>query len=159
MLPPFDGSRKFERTCWPSFAASCPKVPVVATSADVQINQHTPAAATWLVHALQALDAKDVGAYTGFMAGDFEVTCNNVELGMQGRDAVRDILAKFWPSLGTLEHDQLDIYGKGRNLVPEALNHDTTTMIRAVAWMERNDAPEITSLRVYNDLSPLWSES
>ena len=50
-----------------------------------------------------------------------------------------------------LEHDELNIYGTDRNLVPEALNYYTTTdgrevTIRAVAWIDRDETGEVTSL-------------
>ena len=45
-----------------------------------------------------------------------------------------------------------------------SMNHDTTTdgrevTIRAVAWIDRNEAGEVTSLRAYKDQSLLWFQS
>jgi ketosteroid isomerase-like protein len=135
----------------------------VATFQNVRINQLGPEATRWLHEVLTALDAKDVDAYTGFMADDVEVSFNNGEMTMRGRDAVRDGLARFWQSFGTLTHDELNIYGTDRNLVHEALNYYTTldgreVTIRAVAWVDRDDDGNIVSLRIYNDQSPLWDQ-
>jgi len=133
----------------------------VATLDNVRINQLSDEGTAWLQSILTTLDAKDVDAYTGFMADDVEVTFNNGDMTMRGRDAVRDGLAEFWQSFGTLRHDELNIYGTDRNLVHEALNYYTTldgrdVTIRAVAWIDRNDDGEVMSMRIYNDQSPLF---
>jgi len=134
----------------------------MTTLANVRINQLGHDATAWLTRVLQALDDKDVDAYTSFMADDVEVLFNNGDMAMRRRDAVREGLAAFWQSFGSLEHDELNIYGSDANLVHEALNHYTTldgrsVTIRAVAWIDRNASGEITSLRVYNDQSPLFA--
>lgn len=136
----------------------------MASLANVRINQLSSAATAWLQEVLQALDAKDVDGYTAFMADDVEVTFNNGDMSMRGRDAVRDGLSQFWQSFGTIEHEELNIYGTDHHLVHEALNHYTTldgrgVTLRAVAWIDRDDDGMVTSLRVYNDQSPLWSQS
>jgi ketosteroid isomerase-like protein len=134
----------------------------VATLKNARINQLGPEATRWLHQVLTALDAKDLEAYTGFMADDVEVSFNNGEMTMRGRDTVREGLGQFWSSFGTLEHDELNIYGTDRNFVHEALNYYTTVdgrevTVRAVAWIDRNDDGDVVSLRVYNDQSPLWN--
>lgn len=136
----------------------------MTTLENVRINQLSPRASDWLMQVLQALDAKDVESYTKFMADDVEVSFNNGDMTMRGREVVRDGLASFWASFGALEHEELNIYGTDRNLVHEALNHYTTldgrqVTIRAVAWIDRNEDGQITSLRVYNDQAPLWSQA
>lgn len=133
----------------------------MATLDNVRINQLSDEGTAWLQSILTTLDAKDVDAYTGFMADDVEVTFNNGDMTMRGRDAVSDGLAEFWQSFGTLRHDELNIYGTDRNLVHEARNYYTTldgrdVTIRAVAWIDRNDDGEVMSLRIYNDQSPLF---
>ena len=75
---------------------------------------------------------------------------------------MRDGLTKFWQGF-TFEHDELNIYGNDRNLVHEALNYCTITdgrkvTIRAVVWIDRNEAGEVTSLRVYNGQSLVWAQ-
>lgn len=134
----------------------------MATLANVRINQLSTEATSWLEQVLQALDTKDISAYASFMASDVEVTFNNGDMSMRGRDAVIDGLSQFWQSFGALEHDELNIYGTDRNLVHEALNRYTTldgrdVTIRAVAWIDRDDDGQIASLRVYNDQSPLFA--
>ena len=130
---------------------------------NVRINQLSTAATGWLRQVLQALDAKNVDAYTSFMSDDVEILFNNGEMAMRGRDAVRAGLTQFWQSFGTLEHDEINIYGTDHNLVHEALNYYTTldgrkVTVRAVAWIDRDDAGHVVSLRVYNDQSPLWNQ-
>jgi len=67
---------------------------------NVRINQLSPDAIAWLTRVLHALDAKDVDAYTRFMADDVEVLFNNGDVSMRGRDAVREGLAAFWQASG-----------------------------------------------------------
>lgn len=74
---------------------------------------------------------------------------------------MREGLSQYWQGFGTLRHTELNIYGNDRNFVHEALNHYTTldgreVTLRAVAWIDRNDAGEIVEVRVYSDQSPLW---
>ena len=130
----------------------------------VRINQLGEETTGWLRAVLTALDAKDVDAYTAVMADDVEVVFNNGDMAMRGREVVRDGLAEFWQSFDTLAHEELNIYGTDRNFVHEALNHYTTldgrrVTVRAVAWIDRDDEGRISSLRVYNDQSPLWSSA
>lgn len=129
--------------------------------ANIRFNQLSLTATSWLREVLKALDAKDIDAYVQFMASDVEVIFNNGDMTMRGRDAVRDGLARYWQSFGTLQHEELNIYGTDLNFVHEALNHYKTldgraVTIRAVAWIDRNHKGEIVSLRVYNDQSPLF---
>lgn len=136
----------------------------MATMENLRINQLSDDATTWLNDVLTALDDKDVEAYTAFMADDVEVTFNNGDMSMRGRDVVRDGLGEFWQSFGTLQHDELNVYGTDDNFVHEALNHYTTldgkdVTIRAVAWIDRNRNGRITSVRIYNDQSPLLDDS
>lgn len=133
----------------------------MATFEHVRTNQLSDLATAWLAQVLNALDDKDVDAYTAFMADDVEVTFNNGDMAMSGRDAVRQGLAEFWKSFGTVRHDELNIYGDDHRFVHEALNDYITldgrdVTIRAVAWIDRNDDGQITSLRIYHDQRPLF---
>lgn len=135
----------------------------MATFEHVHINQLSDEASAWLQTVLDALDAKDVDAYTSFMADDVKVIFNNGDMTMRGRAAVRDGLDQFWQSFGTLAHDELNVYGTDRNFVHEALNYYTSldgreVIVRAVAWIDRDDGGLVTSLRIYNDQSPLWGD-
>lgn len=135
----------------------------MATFQNVRINQLGPEATRWLHEVLTALDAKDVDAYTGFMADDVEVSFNNGDMTMRGRDAVRDGLAQFWQSFGTLAHDELNIDGTDRNLVHESaqLLHDARRAggdHSGGGMVDRDDDGNVVSLRIYNDQSPLWDQ-
>ena len=129
----------------------------------VRINQLDAATTDWLADLVRILDAKDVDAYVARMADDVEVVFNNGDVSMRGREDVRAGLREFWRSFGTLEHEELNLYGGARHLVHEALNHYTTldgraVTLRAVAWIDRDDDGLVTSLRVYSDQSPLWAQ-
>lgn len=130
--------------------------------ANVRTNQLSAAATAWLTDVLGALDAKDVDAYTAYMADDVEVLFNNGDFRMRGREQVRDGLARYWQGFGTLRHEELNVYGTDDRFVHEALNHYTTldgraVTLRAVAWIDRDGDGRIVSLRVYSDQTPLWS--
>lgn len=134
----------------------------MTTLENVRINQLSPQGTAWLEQVLKSLDAKDVDAYVGYLADDVEVLFNNGDMTMRGRDQVREGLRQFWRSFGTLEHDELNIYGTDRNLVHEALNYYRTldgrdVTVRAVAWLDRNDDGLIASMRIYNDQSPVFT--
>lgn len=134
----------------------------MAALSTARINQLSPRGTAWLQELLDTLDAKDLDAYTGRMSDDVEVVFNNGEMAMRGREAVRQGLRAFWQSFGSLEHEELNIYGTDDHFVHEALNHYTTldgrrVTIRAVAWIDRDAEGRVTSLRVYNDQSPLWA--
>ena len=129
----------------------------------VRINQLDAATTDWLADLVRILDAKDVDAYVARMADDVEVVFNNGDVSMRGREDVRAGLREFWRSFGTMEHEELNLYGGARHLVHEALNHYTTldgraVTLRAVAWIDRDDDGLVTSLRVYSDQSPLWAQ-
>ncbi len=130
----------------------------------VRINQLSPEGTAWLEEVISILDAKDVDAYTSYLADDVDVLFNNGEMAMHGRDNVREGLRQFWAGFGTLEHDELNIYGTDDHLVHEALNHYTTldgrqVTVRAVAWLDRDNSGQITSMRIYSDQSPVFSDA
>lgn len=134
----------------------------VTTLDNVRINQLSDDGTAWLEQVLRTLDAKDVDAYVGYLAEDVEVLFNNGDMAMRGREEVREGLRRFWQSFGTLEHEELNIYGTDRNLVHEALNHYRTldgraVTVRAVAWLDRDEDGRITSMRIYNDQSPVFA--
>lgn len=127
----------------------------------LRTNQLSPTATRWLETLITTLDAKDLDAYILFMASDVEVIFNNGDTTMRGREAVRTGLAQFWQSFGSLQHEELNIYGTDRCFVHEALNHYTTldgreVVLRAVACVDRDAEGRIVSLRVYGDQSPLF---
>lgn len=131
--------------------------------ASLRTNQLSPPATAWLTQVLTALDAKDVSAYTAFMAPGVTMSFNNGDMTLRGVDAVRAGLAQFWQSFGRLRHEELNIYGTDQRFVHEARNHYTTldgreVVVRAVAWIDRNAEGEIEEVRVYNDQSPLWKD-
>jgi hypothetical protein len=64
----------------------------------------------------------------------------------------------------SLLHEPLNIYGNDRHFVLEALNHyddtdGTRFTVRATAWTDRGDDGLVTSVRLYQDLSPLYARS
>ncbi len=119
---------------------------------------------SWYQRYLEALDAYDVERYAAFLAPDVAVQFGNAEP-MTGLAAVTGGLAGFWQSIRdmgfTLLHEPLNIYGTDERFVLEALNHydapdGRRVTVRAVAFTERDGAGQVTSVRLYQDLSPLY---
>lgn len=129
--------------------------------ASVRINQLTPPATAWLARVLTALDAKDIDAYTSFITPTCKITFNNGTPTLQGLDDIRTGLSGFWATFGTLRHEELNIYGTDHNFVHEALNYYTTldgreVVLRAVAFVDRDEEGKMEAARIYSDQSPLW---
>lgn len=127
----------------------------------LRINQLSPPATQWLLSVLSALDAKDLSLYLTFLSPSVTIIFNNGELTLNGLDAAREGLARFWQSFATIRHEEMNIYGTDRNFVHEALNHYTaldgrSVTVRAVAFVDRDQEGRIEGLRVYGDQTPLW---
>lgn len=133
----------------------------------LQVNQLSTAGWEWYQQYLAALDAYDVDGYLSFLAPDVAIQFNN-EDPMTGLEAARQGLGGFWGSITamgySLLHEPLNIYGADDHLVLEALNHYTTRdgrriTVRATAWTDRNLDGQVTSVRLYQDVSPLCAPS
>jgi hypothetical protein len=128
---------------------------------NLRVNQLSPVAFRSYLDYLRAMDAKDLGAYGGFLADDVVLQMNNDDA-MVGKQAVLDGLSRYWPSFGTIEHDLLNIYGDDDRFVLEALNHYTAlderkVTLRAVAFTDRDRGGLVESVRLYTDTGPLFS--
>lgn len=120
---------------------------------------------SWYQDYLDALDAYDIDRYTEFLADDVSVQFNNDEP-MVGREVAAQGLGQFWSSISgmgfTLLHEPLNIYGSDHAFVLEALNHydkpeaDRIT-VRAAAFTDRGEDGKVTSVRLYQDVSPLFA--
>ena len=127
----------------------------------LRINQLSPEGYAWYLAYLEALDSRNIKAYSHFLAEDCAMQSNN-NLTIQGKAAIAQFLTDYWRSFATLEHDLLNIYGSDSAFVLEALNHykrndgkDVT--LRAVAFTDRNEAGLVTSVRFYTDVTPLFA--
>ena len=127
----------------------------------VRINQLSDDGYAWYLDYLSVLDSKDIDAYAQRLATDVELVMNNNDP-IVGRDAVAAGLGAYWQSFGALEHELINLYGTDHAFVLEALNHYTThdgrqVSLRAVAFTDRNDDGEVTSVRLYTDTTPLFT--
>jgi ketosteroid isomerase-like protein len=114
---------------------------------------------------LAVLDDYDVDGFAAFLADDVSVQFNNDDP-MTGIGTVVAGLGGFWASIQdmgySLVHEPINIYGADDRYVLEALNHyehaerDRIT-IRAVAFTDKNPDGKVTSIRIYQDLSPLYA--
>ena len=127
----------------------------------LRVNQLSPEGYAWYLRYLAALDAGDVARYGTFLAEECELRFNNADP-VRGRDAVLGGLGQYWKSFAALEHELLNIYGNDQAFMLEALNHyrrhdRQPVTLRAVALTDRNEAGEVTSVRLYTDTGPLFA--
>ncbi len=131
----------------------------------LRINQLSSDGWAWYRKYLDVLDAYDVEGYAGFLADDVQVQFNNDEP-LTGLVTARQGLRQFWGSITgmgyVLLHEPLNIYGDDQHFVLEALNHydkpgSPRVTVRATAWTDRDDDGKVTAVRLYQDLSPLYS--
>ena len=81
---------------------------------------------------------------------------------MNGKDTVLQGLGYYWQSFERVEHDLTNIYGTDRTYVLEALNHyvrkdGMKVTIKAVAFTDLDENGFIKSVRIYQDVSPVFS--
>ncbi|MGY1670866.1 nuclear transport factor 2 family protein [Geodermatophilus sp. SYSU D00710] len=130
----------------------------------LRVNQLSAAGWEWYQQYLAALDAYDLERYSSFLSPDVSIQFNNDEP-MVGREVAAKGLDQFWGSVTamgyTLVHEPLNVYGDDHRFVLEALNHydgadGRRVTVRATAWTDRGDDGAVTSVRLYQDLSPLY---
>ena len=130
----------------------------------LRVNQLSAAGWQWYQRYLSALDAYDLDEYSTFLSPEVSVQFNN-DAPLQGIDVAGKGLGGFWASVTAmgyrLLHEPLNIYGDDRRFVLEALNHYDTgdgrrITVRATAWTDRDDDGKVVSVRLYQDLSPLY---
>jgi ketosteroid isomerase-like protein len=128
---------------------------------NLRVNQLTAKAYENYLAYLNAIDTKDVEAYGKFLADNITVQFNNDEP-MQGKQAVLQGLGYYWQSFDSVEHDLTNIYGTDHTYVLEALNHyvrkdEKKTTVKAVAFTDLDERGLAKSVRIYQDVSPVFS--
>ncbi|QPH54627.1 nuclear transport factor 2 family protein [Pontivivens ytuae] len=131
-------------------------------TSNLRINQLSDDAYRSYLQYLEALDAKDIDAYATFLADDVSIQFGNAPA-VEGKEAVVGMLAGYWQSFRSIEHDLTNIYGTDRAYVLEALNHyerhdGRKVTVRAVAFTDRGEDGLVTSIRVFGDTSPVFEE-
>lgn len=127
----------------------------------LRCNQLSAGAWKWYQRYLAALDAKDLPRYAQFLAADCMLQFNSAPA-VSGKTAITGLLDAYWRSFGELRHEPLNIYGEDRRFVLEALNHYTrldgrAVTVRAVAFTDRDEAGQVTSVRLYADTAELFA--
>jgi ketosteroid isomerase-like protein len=131
----------------------------------LRVNQLSDAGWTWYQDYLDALDAYDLDRYAAFLADDVSIQFNN-DAPLQGKDVATQGLAQFWGAISgmgfALLHEPLNIYGTDTTYVLEALNHydrpgQERITVRAAAFTDRGEDGKVTSVRLYQDVSPLFA--
>ncbi len=130
----------------------------------LRTNRLTTDGWAWYQDYLTALDAYDLDRYAAFLAPEVPVQFNNDEP-LTGLHTAKAGLDQFWSSITAmgykLHHEPLSIYGTDLRFVLEALNHYDTPggrriTIRATAFTDRDPTGKVTSVRLYQDVSPLY---
>ncbi len=128
---------------------------------NLRMNQLSPEAYETYLAYLSALDARDVEAYGEFLADDVSIQFGNAEP-VVGKATVKAMLADYWQSFASIEHDLINIYGTDKNYVLEADNHyerhdGKHVTVRAVAFTDRDNDGQVKSVRIYGDTSPIFA--
>jgi hypothetical protein len=85
---------------------------------------------------------------------------------MHGKDVAKAGLGQFWGAVSgmgfTLVHEPLNVYGSDTAFVLEALNHydkagHERITVRAAAFTDRGTDGRVTSVRLYQDVSPVFA--
>lgn len=110
---------------------------------------------------LEALDARDVEAYGEYLADDVSMQFGNSKP-VTGKAAVKAMLADYWQSFASIEHDLVNIYGTDDTYVLEADNHyerhdGKHVTVRTVAFTDKNVLGKVESVRIYGDMSPVFA--
>ncbi|GAB2595306.1 nuclear transport factor 2 family protein [Spirosoma areae] len=131
-------------------------------TSNLRINQLTADAYERYLAYLQAMDNRDVVAYGHFLADNVMVQFNNDPPMQGGKQAVLEGLGQYWQSFASIEHDLTNIYGSDKNYVLEALNHyvrqdGQKATVHAVAFTDLNEAGLVDSVRIYQDVSPVFA--
>jgi hypothetical protein len=130
-------------------------------TSQLRINQLSPEAYTWYLRYLESIDARDIQAYGPFLAENCVMRINNLPP-VSGRLSILEGLTQYWQSFASVEHDLLNIYGTDSCFMLEALNHyvrrdGKPVTIYAVALTDRDRSGLVTSVRLYTDMSSLFS--
>lgn len=137
----------------------------MVTLTSLRINQLGDEAWASYQDYLEALDRYALDEFAAFLADDVSVQFNNDDP-MTGKDVAVQGMGGFWTSIQemgySLTHEPLNLYGTDDHYVLEALNHydrdgSPRVTIHAVACTDRNDDGLVTSIRVYQDLAPLYA--
>jgi ketosteroid isomerase-like protein len=128
---------------------------------ELKVNQLSPSAYEWYLTYLNAMDKLDIDAYATFLAEDCEMQFGNNPL-VKGKHKIVESLTAFWATIDSDEHNLQNIYGDDRNFVLEAFNtfkrkDNTSVTVPAVAITEKNEEGLVTSVRLFMDISTLFS--
>ncbi|MGD1834990.1 MAG: nuclear transport factor 2 family protein [Nitrososphaeraceae archaeon] len=128
---------------------------------NLRINQLSKETFEWYISYLNTVDIKDLKSYSTYLSDNCIMQINNNQP-TEGKDSILKDLSSFWKSFDKVTHDLLNIYGNDYSFVLEALNHFIKNngkhiTIRAVAFTDRNNEGLVSSVRLYADLSPLFS--
>ena len=128
---------------------------------NLRVNQLSAVAYHNYLSYLQAIDNKNLDAYGKYLADDIAVQFNNDEP-IRGKETVLQGLGYYWQSFGSVEHDLTNIYGTDITYVLEAQNHyvrkdGKLTTVKAVAFTDLDDQGLVRSVRIYQDVSPVFA--
>jgi nicotinic acid phosphoribosyltransferase len=126
----------------------------------LRVNQLSDLAYQKYLQYLEALDKKDIVAYGKFLADNVSVQFNN-DVPMIGKENVLQGLGYYWQTFGTLEHELINIYGTDKTFVLEAKNYyvrkdGKSATVNAVAFTDLDDKGLVNSVRIYQDVSPVF---
>lgn len=130
---------------------------------NLRINQLSAAEYEAYLAYLAVLDARDVEGYGAHLADDVSIQFGN-GAPVRGKAEVLAMLAGYWQSFASIEHDLTNIYGTDRTYVLEADNHyvrhdGRRVTVRAVAFTDKDAAGKVTSVRIHGNTAPVFASA
>lgn len=121
----------------------------------MRTNQLGLAATAWYLGLLEAVEAKDIGRFAGYLADDIDMRINGAP-SIAGKEAVVEQLSAEWQRFRGVNHELLNILGDDAGFVSESLHHydrhdGTRVTTRAAVFTERSADGHVASIRIYSD--------
>lgn len=118
-------------------------------------NQLGLAATAWYLNVLDAVEAKDIGRFAVYLAGDIDMRINDA-LSIEGKAAVVERLRHEWRHFKGVTHEVLNSLGSDTGFVSESLHHydrhhGTQVTARMAVFTERSTDGFVASIRIYSD--------
>lgn len=121
-------------------------------------NDLSPAGFIWYGNVLEAIDQRDVEAFSGYLAEDCVLQLNNSPP-VRGKSAIVLMLQPLWERIDGLEHDLINIIGSDHHFALEAEHHyrieGRDVVVRAAAFTDRDDNGKVRSMSLYYDTEQL----
>ncbi len=129
----------------------------------MRTNQLGLTATAWYLDVLDAVEAKNIRRFAGYLADDIDMRINDAP-SIEGKKAVVGQLRLQWQHFRGVTHEVLNILGSDTSFVSESLHHydrhdGTLVTVRTAVFTERRADGFVASIRIYNEALPVLIET